>query len=136
MKTEIYKLLIERGIKPSVQRLAVLSYLLQTKAHPHADDIYLSLLPSMPTLSRTTVYSTLKLFAEKGVILSLNHDDKGVRYDGCTVPHAHFLCNVCNNLYDFPVENIEHKGLPKSFEIQEVQLMYKGLCEDCINKQK
>lgn len=136
MKTDIYKLLVDHGVKPSVQRLAIMSYLLQTKSHPHADDIYLSLLPSMPTLSRTTVYSTLKLFAEKGVILALNHDDKGARYDGCTAPHAHFLCNVCSSLYDFPVEKIEHKDVPDSFEIQEVQLMYKGICKNCIDKQK
>ena len=52
------------GVRPSVQRLAVMDYLATHKTHPTVDEIYSSLAPSIPTLSKTTVYNTLKLFVE------------------------------------------------------------------------
>lgn len=136
MKTKSYHILTEHGIKPSVQRLAVLNFLLQSKEHPHADEIFAALSPLMPTLSKTTIYTTLKLLADKGAILMLNHDDKGVRYDGCTKPHAHFYCNCCQNLYDLPFDTAFNRPIVCEHYIQEVQLMYKGICQKCNNNQK
>lgn len=53
--------LIEHNIRPSVQRVAIMQYLLDHRTHPTADDIYTELVKTMPTLSRTTVYNTLQL---------------------------------------------------------------------------
>ena len=44
-----------------MQRIAIMEYLMEHPIHPSADDIYTALSPSMPTLSKTTVYNTLKL---------------------------------------------------------------------------
>ena len=57
--------LIEKDIKPSVQRLAVMTYLLEHRTHPTVDEIYSELQDKIPTLSKTTIYNTLKLFVEK-----------------------------------------------------------------------
>ena len=62
MKT--YKYLQGYGIKPSIQRIAIMDYLLTHKTHPSIEEIYLALCDEIPTLSKTTVYNTLKLFAE------------------------------------------------------------------------
>ena len=61
-----YERLLEHNIKPSMQRIAIMEYLMNHPIHPSADDIYTALSPSMPTLSKTTVYNTLKLFSEQG----------------------------------------------------------------------
>jgi len=66
-----YERLLEHNIKPSMQRIAIMEYLMNHPIHPSADDIYTALSPSMPTLSKTTVYNTLRLFSEQGAALML-----------------------------------------------------------------
>ncbi len=125
--------LVEFGIKPSLQRLAIMEYLMNHSTHPTADMIFNDLFPSMPTLSKTTVYNTLRLLAGEGAILSLSIDEKNVRYDGDISNHAHFKCKKCGCLYDLPVEgmnsiHVENKG---NLLITECHLYYKGFCERC-----
>ena len=57
-KTEAYNRLVEKGIRPSVQRLAILDYLIKHPTHPNIEDVYKALENKVPTLSRTTVYNT------------------------------------------------------------------------------
>lgn len=71
-----YERLLDHNIKPSVQRIAIMQYLMEYPVHPSADDIYTALSPSMPTLSKTTVYNTLKLFSEQGAAQMLTIDEK------------------------------------------------------------
>ena len=68
------------GIKPSLQRIAIVEYLMENRIHPTADDIYHALCIQVPTLSKTTVYNTMRLFAEQGAVLPLVIDDKNVRH--------------------------------------------------------
>lgn len=64
------------GIKPSLQRIAIVEYLMENRIHPTADDIYHALCIQVPTLSKTTVYNTMRLFAEQGAVLPLVIDEK------------------------------------------------------------
>ena len=113
--------LMKFGIRPSVQRVAVMQYLLTHHNHPTVDDIYTALAPEIATLSRTTVYNTLHLLYEHGAILVLGIDEVNVRFDGFTHPHAHFMCTQC------------HKA-PKGAVVAESHLYYKGLCPECAAK--
>ena len=61
---DAYELLVQYQIKPSVQRLAVMKFLIKRRNYPTAEDIYTALYPQIPTLSKTTVYNTLKLFVD------------------------------------------------------------------------
>ena len=76
--------MISKGVHPSQQRLAIMDYLMKHRTHPTADEIFTALLPSMPTLSRTTVYNTLKVLVEHNAILNINIEEKNARFDGCT----------------------------------------------------
>src|SRR5574344_2066456 len=91
------------GVKPSVQRVAIMEYLLTHATHPTADEIYMSLYPKMPTLSKSTVYNTLRLLAEHHAILLLDIDVRNVRFDGDISPHAHFMCRSCGTVFDLPL---------------------------------
>ena len=71
-------------IMPSVQRIRIYETLLDTTEHPTVDTIYQSLAKEIPTLSKTTVYNTLKLFQEKGLVLVVNIEDNETRYDADT----------------------------------------------------
>jgi Fe2+ or Zn2+ uptake regulation protein len=119
------------GIRPSAQRVKIYEYLFQNRNHPTADKIYLALSPSMPTLSKTTVYNTMKLFISKGVAIVVNIEDNEVRYDADTSVHGHFKCRGCGGLFDFRVgKNMEIDGLDQ-FRIDEYHVYLKGYCKVC-----
>lgn len=130
----------ECGINPSVQRIAIMNYLLTTCSHPTAEDVYTALSEAMPTLSRTTVYNTLRLFAEHGAARMLTIDERKVCFDGQMHPHAHFLCRRCNALYDMPLpENVEPEPkltVPEGYEVEEVHYYYRGLCRKCRDREE
>jgi len=71
---EMIDFLKNKDIKPSNIRLKVLKYLLNYITHPTVDDIYNRVSNEIPTLSKTSIYNTMKLFKEKGIVneLSLN----------------------------------------------------------------
>lgn len=132
--TEVSTYLIEHGVKPSVQRIALMDYLLTHRTHPTVDEMYEALHPQIPTLSKTTVYNTMKLFVDNGLALSISIDEKNLRFDGDVSVHAHFLCLTCGTVYDLLVDDEEKLKLKsvKTKCIKEVMLYYKGYCEKCI----
>ena len=71
-----FETLSRYNIKPSPQRMAIMTYLLEHKTHPTIEEIYKSLSPDMPTLSKTTIYNTLKLFVENGAASMLTINEK------------------------------------------------------------
>ncbi len=124
----------EHGIKPSMQRVAIMQYMMSHRTHPSVEMIYNDLHPSMPTLSRTTVYSTLELLAEHGAVLELTLDKHTAHYDGDTSDHAHLLCNHCGKIYDMEISD-QLKSLlhaNEQYHIQTVKLSYIGTCPHCL----
>lgn len=140
MSIDYAKAIEEKGIRPSVQRTAIFGYISENKTHPTVDNVYTALSPSYPTLSRTTVYNTLKLFAEKNLVQVLKIEDDELRYDSVTKPHIHFKCRRCGRIFDvFDDERIgafnkECSRLLKSgFKIESIQTSIWGTCSDCSN---
>ena len=120
------------AIRPSVHRLAIYRYLDEKRNHPTAEMIYQALLPDNPTLSRTTVYNTLKLFSEHNAVQEVIIEDGEMRYDANTAPHAHFKCTGCGAVHDFffvPHEYLPE--LPSDFKIDEIHVNFRGLCPEC-----
>ena len=93
------------NIHPSVQRIAVMEYLLEHHSHPTVEDIYAELQPEIPTLSRTTVYNTLKLFVAHGAAVMLTIDEKRACFDSLLRPHAHFICRKCGRIFDVDLKD-------------------------------
>ena len=54
-QTEAYQRLMEKGIRPSLQRIAIMDWLINHPTHPTIEDVYKGLADSIPTLSKTTV---------------------------------------------------------------------------------
>ena len=116
-----------------------MKYLMQHRTHPTADEIYNSLHPKMPTLSKTTVYNTLKLLTDKRAALQLTIDERNSCFDADTAPHAHFLCRECGKVYDICLSNthLENNAqIPDGFRMDEAQLYLKGICPTCAAKNK
>lgn len=128
--------LVAHGIKPSVQRLAVMEYLSEHHTHPTADEIYNALVRKIPTLSKTTVYNTLRLLVQQGAATMLTIDERNACFDGVTVPHAHFFCRGCGKVFDVSADELltpSRHRLPEGFHTESVSLYYRGLCNHCAN---
>lgn len=130
--------LVKFGIRPSVQRIAIMKYLLSHRTHPTVDEIYTALAPEIPTLSKTTVYNTLHLLYEHGAILLISIDPANTHFDGYTHPHAHFLCTKCTKVYDVEIDDtafVDRNKPSMAAEITDSELYYVGVCRECGNQQ-
>lgn len=134
--TTARKILDKADIRPSVQRLAVMNYLIEHRNHPTVDDIFSSLSPSMPTLSKTTVYNTLRLLVDGGAAQMLTIQEHNSCFDADTTPHAHFLCKQCGRVFDMNFFDFKDR-IPDEVEghsIEETYQFFKGTCRYCKNK--
>ena len=128
----IKELLIQKGIKPSFQRLSILRYIMEQMDHPSVDKIYKNLLPTIPTLSKTTVYNTLNQMTEKGIIDAMNIDDTEIKYDFTEHPHAHFLCTNCGRIYDISLDSSVYQTQSiEGHQVVNTQINFKGICNNC-----
>ena len=131
---EASTILTSHGIKPTLQRIAIMSYILEHRVHPTIEDVYNGLVADFPTLSRTTVYNTLRMFSEHSAAQMITIDEHRVCYDGDTHPHPHFICRKCGRVFDLmnlPMPLLPTKQEADGFQIDEAQLYYKGLCPEC-----
>lgn len=122
------------GVKPSAQRLLILRRLMEHRTHPTVDEIHSALREEHPTLSRTTVYNTLKLFADAGLIRCIETSlGEGVRWDYSEGDHAHFICTRCGCVSDieFDPRASSFPLPPGGYRVSSVSLSYKGVCPDC-----
>ena len=133
-----YQKLLDCGIRPSLQRIEIMRYLLTHPTHPTIDEIFMELKKRIPTVSRTTIYNTLRMFSEKGGALMITIDEHHVCYAGTTTPHAHFSCKVCGRVFDMPDMQppTPQSTAIEGFSIDDAQLYYKGVCADCQRKRK
>lgn len=129
---QISNRLLEQNIKPSFQRIKIYEFLLKNNVHPNIEMIYNNLTKEIPTLSKTTIYNTLKSFEKKGLIISVNIDEKEIRYDAILKTHGHFMCEQCGKIFDFDYNfnDMKFKGL-ENFTLKKTDVMVKGICNNC-----
>ena len=128
-------MLTEKSVKPSHIRIKVLEYLDKNRVHPTADEIYEGLEKEIPTLSKTSVYNTVKLFRQAGLIAELTIEEDKLRYDFNTAFHGHFKCERCGKVYDVPEVDTENKNL-EGFLVKEKNVYYSGVCKGCLGDNK
>ncbi|WP_430882913.1 Fur family transcriptional regulator [Fusibacter sp. JL216-2] len=129
---DIPKYLTERGIKASYQRIRILKYFQEHLTHPTVNDIYLELVPEIPTLSKTTVYNTLNLFVDKNILDVILIEENEARYDWAMQTHGHFKCVECGNVFDLNIQ-LNPESIPDldGYEIKEQHVYIKGVCTKC-----
>jgi Fe2+ or Zn2+ uptake regulation protein len=129
------KILEDNGISSSMQRVIILKYLHQHHNHPTVDDVYQALIDENPTLSKTTIYNTLKLFALKGIINQLAMPGNEAHYDFAEDNHAHFICELCGIIYDLE-ETVEDRAEQEieGHLVMDYEIIYRGICRKCRKK--
>ena len=112
-RSEILSKFEKHGILPTTQRLEVAEILLQKPQHLSADQIIEQLRALGSTVSKATVYNSLNLFGERGLVKECLVDPERRFYDSQTAPHHHFYNADTGELSDIPFDNIEVTGLPE-----------------------
>ena len=125
-------------MKITVQRQAIFDYLKDNTSHPSATDIYKAVSEKIMTISFASVYNTLSLMKENGLIRELaitNKDHK--RYDSNMLPHAHLVCAQCGTIVDldlpFPAIHIPDEQ-KQGFEIRTDEIYIYARCPACLDK--
>ncbi|MEO8903750.1 MAG: transcriptional repressor [Polyangiaceae bacterium] len=128
MKRESLQALTEHGIQPSAQRVAVADFVLYTTAHPSADQVWAEVKRTFPMLSRATVYNTLNLFTEKGLLRELVLAEGKVVFDPKLDPHHHFLDEETGEIVDVPWSALDVRRVHSlsGFDVREYQVVMRG----------
>lgn len=141
MEKNFSQAIAAKGIRPSMQRTAIYEYLCTHPTHPTVDAVYRSLSATHPTLSRTTVYSTLRLLAEHGLVQAITIEDDELRYDAEMKPHIHFKCRKCGRIDDVFIGGkiVEFNSTCASSvgngcKVDAIQTNVWGLCAECAAK--
>lgn len=127
------ELLLKKGVKPTAQRVVITQYLLSTHCHPTADEILERVKNALPvSLSRATVYNTLKTLVEAGVIQEVVTEPGRSRYDANVSDHHHFVDTETGAVFDIPAEVISpvEASLDDKFKIDGYKVVFFGRKQD------
>lgn len=131
----LVKVLKDHNCKITPQRLAVYNILKDNYEHPNAEAIYNKLAPTYPTISLATVYKSLELFAELGLIQVINVGENSFRYDYNALSHPHVVCIHCHKVEDLENDIFNDLSTKVStmvnYQITKQQLCFYGICSTC-----
>jgi Fur family transcriptional regulator, iron response regulator len=116
------------GIQPSAQRVAVADFVLDTEAHPSADQVWAAVKARVPMISRATVYNTLNLFVRKGLLRQVQLAEGRIGFDPNLEPHHHFIDEATGLVHDVPWEALEVRRVEalRGLEVREYQVVLRG----------
>lgn len=134
---EAEKILRGRGARVTPQRVAILRAVESSGSHPDADVVYRHVCREYPHISRDTVYRTLSMMEEKGIIGSVFFVGNSKRYDPNTARHHHLVCVRCRKILDFSLKEFDCLDPPapmvSRFQVLRTTVQVAGVCEDCRN---
>ena len=138
------------GYRITVAREVILNTLSKTEDHLSADDIYNRIHTKYPNIGLTTIYRTLDVLSNLGLVYRFDFGDKRARYELAEGPkgahhHHHLVCTGCNRVVDytdFIDEEVRllqetEQGLSKKydFRITNHLIQFYGLCGSCKAKE-
>ena len=112
LRTDILAKFHDCGVLPTAQRMEVANVLLAKPQHLSAEQIIERLQQENCSVSKATVYNTLNLFEERGLIKECLVDPERRFYDSTTHPHHHFYNADTGELSDIPISEIGLSDLP------------------------
>ncbi len=125
----------DEGIKLTHQRMEIFREIAQTDDHPDADRVFQRVRGRVPTVSLDTVYRTLWLLKDLGLVVTLSSSRERTRFDANLQSHHHFVCEQCGFTRDFFSDDLDTIRLPDSVsslgEIKATHVEVRGVCREC-----
>jgi Fur family peroxide stress response transcriptional regulator len=133
---QIKKMLVEKDLKVTPQRLAILEAVYGLGNHPTAENIIAYIRGSYPSIATGTVYKVLDVLVENHLINKVKTDRDIMRYEGMTDTHHHLYCSDSEKIIDYRDEELDQmldsyfskKKIP-GFRIEEIKLQINGKFE-------
>jgi Fur family iron response transcriptional regulator len=125
-KSDLDERLRRAGVALTLQRMAVAHVMMATPSHLTADEVLTRVRGIMPEISRATVYNTLKLFKDKGLLREIIVNAEQIVFDSTVAPHHHFYDVDTGQVTDVPTGEITVTGTPKlpaDLEIESIELV-------------
>lgn len=130
----------ESAIRMTTQRSAILEEVKIADKHLTAGEIFERVRRKYPTIAYGTVYRTLHLLAERGLILEFPFGDQASRFDRRTDRHDHVHCTVCGELtdVDVPIAILARQVAADQtgYAIEGHQTVFAGVCPVCQEKRQ
>jgi Fur family transcriptional regulator, peroxide stress response regulator len=131
--TEIRNRLVNKGLKVTPQRIAVLEAIITLDNHPAAENIIEYIRKNHPNISTATVYKVLDTFVSCGLIKRVKTETGVMRYDAIIESHHHLYCSESDRIEDYNDEELNRlletyfttKGIP-DFKIEDIKLQIMG----------
>ncbi|MCM1110592.1 MAG: transcriptional repressor [Clostridium sp.] len=131
-----------RGMRKTPERFAIYSRLLEMPDHFSIDDIYERMEQGDYHVSRATIYNTVRLLVDAGLLIRHQFGDEGAEYEHITAdttPHHHLVCSVCGHVREITDPEInallQHKQF-RNFTPHYAELSIHGICSRCARRQK
>ena len=133
---EVVAMLRPLGIRLTTQRLAIAEVVINSGDHPSVRDIYERVKAFFPYVTIATVYSTLTMLEQAGIVRELPFQRQS-RYDANLSPHANLVCIGCGTVVDADVgqETVAELGelisQQSDFEVAAQRVDFYGWCSGC-----
>jgi Fur family peroxide stress response transcriptional regulator len=128
------------GVKMTPQRLEILRELAASEEHPDAETVFRAVRTNLPTVSLDTVYRTLWMLHDLGLVTTLGARRGGVRFDANRERHHHYVCVRCGLVRDFESHELDGLDVPRQVtrlgSVGDVQVEVRGLCTRCLQSRK
>jgi Fe2+ or Zn2+ uptake regulation protein len=125
----------EAGLRATGPRLQILEAIEDDRRHPTADMIHETLQAHHPSLSLSTVYATMEVFARRGLVRRIGTAAGPLRIDGTEQDHDHAVCRICGSVFDIDHELIPRPvhpaQLPHGLRLKSVHVEYEVVCPQC-----
>ena len=123
------------GVKLTHQRLEIFRVVASSEEHPSAEAVYNEVREYMPTVSLDTVYRTLWLLTDLGLLATVAPRESSMRFDANLTHHHHFRCVRCGLLRDFDSDELDALSVPdavKRFgQVVSTNVEIRGICPEC-----
>jgi Fur family iron response transcriptional regulator len=128
VKKDVVTKLRDHGVQPSAQRVAIAEYVLATSDHPSADQVWAEVRARFPMVSRATVYNTLNLLVEKGLLREFVLTEGSIVFDPKLERHHHFIDEDTQMIHDLPWEAVKVSRVEalSGYDVREYQVVMRG----------
>ena len=127
------------GVKLTHQRLEIFREVAASLEHPSAEAVLKAVQPRMPTVSLDTVYRTMWLLNDLGLVSTLGPKRESVRFDANLAHHHHYVCVRCGLARDFESTELNALRIPESVKgfgsIVATHVEVRGVCDRCAREQ-
>ena len=135
---ELIDVLRAHGHRVTAPRLTVYRHLRGQDGHLTAEQVHRDLVTRIPSLSPATVYTTLDLLADLGLIRRVSTPRGAALFDTRIAVHHHLLCRSCDAIIDLeaPVRTSSARAAAEAlgFSVEHTELQMTGLCETCASR--